>query len=157
MKIILFNIGRTQDDYLKEGIALYEKRIRHYIPLELVYLQESRQNAGPTPKLQKEAEAGAVLNALEKIDFPVLLDERGKSLSSPGLAQYIQQAMNRGTKSMGFVIGGAYGFTDEVYKKVPERISLSFMTFPHQLIRLLFLEQLYRSFTIIRGEQYHHD
>jgi len=157
MKIVLFNIGRTQDIYLKEGIALYEKRIQHYIHFELVYLQESRQTPNYTAKLQKDAEARLLLPALEKIDFPVLLDERGKSLTSPGLAQYIQKTMNRGTRSIGFVIGGPYGFSEEVYKAIPERISISAMTFPHQLIRLLFLEQLYRSFTIMRGEQYHHD
>jgi 23S rRNA (pseudouridine1915-N3)-methyltransferase len=155
MKIILFNMGRTQETYLKEGITLYEKRIRHYVPYETLYLTAPR-SAGNQPEIQRENEGKVLLVALEQVDLPVLLDERGKNMSSSDFAKYLQLAMNKGKKSLGFVIGGPFGFSNQVYQSVPEMISLSAMTFPHQLIRLIFLEQLYRAFTIIRGESYHH-
>lgn len=139
MKIHVLNVGRTVEPYLKEGLSLYEKRIRRYIPFEMAYLTEK-----------------GILSALESIDRPVLLDERGRQMSSAGFSDFLQQAMNRGTRNLGFFIGGPYGFPDEVYHRVGDRISLSPMTFPHQLVRLLFLEQLYRGFTIIRSEPYHH-
>lgn len=106
--------------------------------------------------VQRESEGKILLQALEKIDYPVLLDEKGKQFDSAEFSQYIQQAMNRGIHNLGFVIGGPFGFSMELYRAVPERISISAMTFSHQLIRLVFLEQLYRAFTIIRGESYHH-
>jgi len=106
--------------------------------------------------MQKENEGKIILSALANFDYKVLLDERGKMMSSTGFSGFLQNAMNRGTKNLAFVTGGPFGFSDEVYRAVPERISLSEMTFSHQMIRLLFLEQLYRGFSIIRGEPYHH-
>jgi 23S rRNA (pseudouridine1915-N3)-methyltransferase len=156
MKIILLNIGSTVEPYLKEGLALYEKRLRHYTSFEMVFLREPRHVKSYSERVQKEQEGKLILSALEQIDFPVLLDERGTQLSSTGFSNYLRQAMNRGTRNLGFIIGGPFGFSEEIYKAVPNKISLSEMTFPHQLIRLLFLEQLYRGFTIIRGEPYHH-
>jgi len=156
MKIIILNIGLTRESYLRDGLALYEKRLRHYIPFEMVYLPGSKLVKTQPEKFQKENEGRIILSALDRVDYPVLLDERGTQLSSTGFSNYLQQAMNRGTRTMGFIIGGPFGFSEEVYKAVPDKISLSGMTFPHELIRLLFLEQLYRGFTIIRGEPYHH-
>jgi 23S rRNA (pseudouridine1915-N3)-methyltransferase len=105
---------------------------------------------------QREAEGKVILSAIEKVDYPVLLDIGGKQFSSEGFAKYMQQCMNKGIRHLGFIIGGPFGFSDEVYNTVPEKISVSAMTFSHQLIRLIFIEQLYRSFTILKGEPYHH-
>lgn len=156
MKISIFTLGATQESYLKEGIALYEKRIRHYVPFELICLNEPRNMKSQPESVLKEQEGKILLTALEKSDQTVLLDVEGKQLNSVAFSVFIQRAMNMGTRNLGFIIGGAYGFSKEVYQEVPERLSLSSMTFSHQLIRLVFLEQLYRAFTIIRGEPYHH-
>jgi 23S rRNA (pseudouridine1915-N3)-methyltransferase len=156
MKIAVLNIGRTGESWLKDGLALYENRLRHYVPFEMVYLQEPRQSKNQHEKIQKEHEGKIILSALENFEHKVLLDERGKMMGSAGFAGFLQNSMNRGTRSLAFVTGGPFGFSDEVYQAVPERISLSEMTFSHQMIRLIFLEQLYRGFTIIRGEPYHH-
>jgi 23S rRNA (pseudouridine1915-N3)-methyltransferase len=156
MKISVINLGPTQESYLKEGIAIFEKRIRHYTSFEIVYLNEPRNMKNQPEIVQKENEGKLLLSALEKVDLVVLLDVAGKQLDSETFARYLQQIMNKGTRNLGFVIGGPYGFSGEVYRTVPESISLSAMTFSHQLIRLIFLEQLYRAFTIIRGEPYHH-
>jgi 23S rRNA (pseudouridine1915-N3)-methyltransferase len=155
MKITVIHMGETAGGYLREGLALYEGRIRHYAPFELIYLPEPKMKSR-TEKIQKENEGKTILSSLSACDHKILLDERGRQLTSPAFAAYIQQVMNRGTKNLGFVIGGPFGFSDEVYARVPEMISLSSMTFSHQMVRLLFLEQLYRAFTIIRGEPYHH-
>lgn len=156
MKVILLNIGPTTESYLKEGLALYEKRIRHYINFEMVYLPEPKQIKNQNEKIHRDNEGKIILHALGQVDHPVLLDESGDTLNSAGFSNYLQQAMNRGTRTLGFVIGGPYGFSDDVHSAVPEKISLSAMTFSHQLVRLVFLEQLYRGFTILRGEPYHH-
>ncbi len=156
MKIALLNIGRTGESWLRDGLAIYENRLRHYVTFEMVYLQEPKPAKNQSEKMQKENEGRIILSALANFDYKVLLDERGKMASSIVFAGFLQNAMNRGTKNLAFVTGGPYGFSEEVYKAVPERISLSEMTFSHQMIRLLFLEQLYRGFTIIRGEPYHH-
>ena len=156
MKISVINLGVTQDQYLKEGIILYEKRMKHYVSFEMIYLNEPRPSRNQSFQVQKEQEGKILLAALEKSDHAVLLDVEGKQYGSEAFSRYLQQAMNRGTRHLAFVIGGPYGFSDEVYQAVPDRISLSAMTFSHQLVRLVFLEQLYRAFTIIRGEPYHH-
>lgn len=156
MRITVLHIGKTQESFLKEGLSFYEERIRHYVPFEMVFLNPPRLSRNTPEIVQKEAEGKIILSALSGVDFPVLLDERGKTQSSQGFAAYLQHTMNRGTRCLGFVTGGPYGFSEEVYRAVPERLSLSGMTFSHQLVRLVFLEQLYRGFTIIRGESYHH-
>jgi len=156
MKISIISLGYTQEPYLKEGIALFEKRIRHYISFEMICLKETRAMKNQSDIVQKEQEGKILLQYLLKVDYPVLLDVEGKRLDSVEFSRYIQQVMNRGSRHLGFVIGGPFGFSGEVYQAVTERISLSEMTFSHQLVRLLFLEQLYRAFTIIKGEPYHH-
>jgi 23S rRNA (pseudouridine1915-N3)-methyltransferase len=156
MKITVLNIGRTGESWLRDGLAVYENRLRHYVPFQMIYLQEPRQVKNQSEKTQKEHEGKIILSALAGFDQKVLLDEKGKMLNSAGFSVFLQNAMNRGLRNLAFVTGGPYGFSEEVYQAVPDRISLSEMTFSHQMIRLLFLEQLYRGFTIIRGEPYHH-
>jgi 23S rRNA (pseudouridine1915-N3)-methyltransferase len=157
MKISVISTCDTNESYLKEGLTLYEKRLNHYVPFEMIYLNEPR-NAGSQPeKVRKENEGKAILRALRHIDQAILLDKKGRHFSSIGFAKHIQQCMNRGIRNLGFVIGGPFGFSEELYQIVPERISLSELTFPHQLVRLVFLEQLYRAFTIIKGEAYHYE
>ncbi|HLO58052.1 MAG TPA: 23S rRNA (pseudouridine(1915)-N(3))-methyltransferase RlmH [Bacteroidales bacterium] len=155
MKITLISVGNTQDNYIKEGIVLFENRLKHYIGFETICINARIKKQ--TEIIQKESEGRLILDALEKVDFPVLLDVSGKQTDSAGFARFIQLGMNKGTRNLAFIIGGPYGFSAEVYSRVPERISLSAMTFSHQLIRLIFIEQLYRAFTIIRGEPYHHE
>jgi 23S rRNA (pseudouridine1915-N3)-methyltransferase len=156
MKVSIINLGSTKESYLKEGILNYEKRIKRYVTFEMIHLIEPKYIHNQPVNLQKESEGKVILASLAKIDMPVLLDASGKKFSSEGFSEYIQQMMNRGIKNLGFITGGSYGFSGEVYKAVSESISLSEMTFSHQLVRLIFLEQLYRAFTIIKGEPYHH-
>jgi 23S rRNA (pseudouridine1915-N3)-methyltransferase len=156
MKITIITLGETRESFLKEGIAVYEKRIRHYAPFEMICLNEPRNLKSQPENVLREHEGKILLSAFGRTDQPVLLDVEGKHLDSVAFSAYLQKAMNKGTRNLGFVIGGAYGFSEEVYQAVPERLSLSNMTFSHQLIRLVFLEQLYRAFTILRGEPYHH-
>jgi len=156
MKITFVNFGDTKEKYLKEGLVVYEKRLKHYSTFDMVFLPELRQAKNLPATLQKEQEGRVILSSLDKTDFPVLLDVSGRCLNSEDFARYLQQIMNRGVRNLSFITGGAFGFSDEVYQAVPERISLSPMTFSHQMVRLIFLEQLYRAFTIIRGEPYHH-
>jgi 23S rRNA (pseudouridine1915-N3)-methyltransferase len=156
MKITIFNPGATQDAYLKEGIAIFEKRLQHYSSFKMVYLTEPKNLKSMSEQAQRDAEGKVILSAIGKVDHPVLLDIGGKQLSSEGFAKYMQQCMNKGIRHLGFIIGGPFGFSDEVYNAVQEKLSVSSMTFSHQLIRLIFLEQLYRAFTILKGEPYHH-
>jgi 23S rRNA (pseudouridine1915-N3)-methyltransferase len=156
MRISLISIGSNRKSYLEEGIAMYAKRIRHYVPLDLVYLEEPKNRKSRDESANKESEGKLLLSSLERIDQPVLLDADGKHTDSADFSRFIQKAMNKGTRNLGFIIGGPYGFSEEIRKVVSESLSLSRMTFSHQLVRLIFLEQLYRAFTIIRGEPYHH-
>jgi 23S rRNA (pseudouridine1915-N3)-methyltransferase len=157
MKIALINPGVTQDAYIREGLSVFEKRIKHYIGFEIMNLSIPRALKSQSQAIQKDSEGRLILSAIEKVDHPVLLDVTGKQMDSPGFARFLQQSMNRGTRNLAFIIGGPYGFSDEVYQRIPDRISFSSMTFSHQLIRLIFMEQLYRAFTIIKGEPYHHE
>ncbi len=156
VKITLNSIGRIENQHLRSLVDEYEKRIRHYIPFELVYLGRHGMTGKQPELVYREAEGRLILSVLKGVDYPVLLDQNGKKTDSPGFADYIQQAMNRGTRHMAFIIGGAYGFSESVYKSVPERLSLSTMTLTHQITRLVFMEQLYRAMTLLKGEPYHH-
>jgi 23S rRNA (pseudouridine1915-N3)-methyltransferase len=156
MKISIISIGFNQDGYVKQGITLFEKRINHYTSLEMIYLNEPKNMKNQPEQVQKELEGKVILSALEKADLAVLLDVQGPQMSSEIFSKFLQRTMNKGIRNLAFIIGGPYGFSEEVYRKVTEKISLSSMTFSHQLIRLIFLEQLYRGFTILKGEPYHH-
>jgi len=149
-------IGKTAERYLDEGMAVYEKRLRHYVPFEVSVLPDVKQAKNLHPAQLKEAEGALVLDRLEKRDILVLLDENGKTFGSVAFAKWIEGQMNVSAQRMVFLIGGAFGFSKDVYERAQFKISLSEMTFSHQLVRLIFLEQLYRAQTILKGEPYHH-
>ena len=149
-------IGKTTEDYLKEGIAIYEKRLKNYLSFELKILPELKKTAGLSFEQQKTMEGKLLMDSIAPSDFVVLLDERGKGLTSTDFATFIQKQMLQSIKSMIFVVGGPYGFSKEMYDRANEKISLSKMTYSHQMVRLVFAEQLYRAMTILKNEPYHH-
>jgi 23S rRNA (pseudouridine1915-N3)-methyltransferase len=155
MKIELWVVGKTAFKYLDEGIQLYEKRLKHYASFELVVLPDVK---GPfSIDALKTKEGDLILSRLTKDDVLVLLDENGKHQTSIEFSKYIDTQQVNSTKRLVFQIGGAFGFSDAVYNRANSKLSLSKMTFSHQMIRLFFVEQLYRAFTIIRGEKYHNE
>ena len=157
MKIVLLTIGKTSEKYLIEGIAQYQKRLKHYTQFEMMEIQniKNSKNFLNAELMKKEGEL--ILKQLQNSDHLVLLDDKGKDFTSPQFAQKLQSWMLSGKKRIVFVVGGAYGFSEEVYKRGNEKISLSKMTFSHQMVRLFFAEQLYRAFTILNNEPYHHE
>lgn len=157
MKIELVVIGKTSSKYLQEGIETYLKRIKHYIPFEIRYIPDIRATKTLTFEKQKELEGELFMDLLQPGDFLVLLDERGKEYTSREYATYIDKKMSIVPKRMLFLIGGPYGFSEKVYARADDKISFSKMTFPHEMIRLFFVEQLYRAMSILKGEPYHHD
>ncbi len=156
MKIVFLVIGKTDESYLDTGILKYIKRLEHYVPFEMKIIPDIKNRKTLTEEQQKKAEGELILSNINIGDDLVLLDENGKTFSSVAFSQWIEKQMNIGSKRMIFVVGGPYGFSKEVYAKAKFKISLSEMTFSHQMIRLIFVEQLYRAFTIIKGEPYHH-
>ncbi|MBE6337248.1 MAG: 23S rRNA (pseudouridine(1915)-N(3))-methyltransferase RlmH [Lentimicrobiaceae bacterium] len=156
MKIVFLVIGKTDESYLDTGILKYIKRLEHYVPFEMKIIPDIKNRKTLTEEQQKKAEGEFILSNINIGDDLVLLDENGKTFSSVAFSQWIEKQMNIGSKRMIFVVGGPYGFSKEVYAKAKFKISLSEMTFSHQMIRLIFVEQLYRAFTIIKGEPYHH-
>ena len=157
MKIKLVVIGKTDDRYIIEGLRKYQTRLKHYIAFEYLELPDVKKNKNLSQEQQKKMEGAVLLNTLKPGDFVVLLDEKGKMFTSRQFASYVEKRMISGTKRMVFFIGGPYGFSDEIYKMANTKVSLSKMTFSHQLVRLIFFEQLYRAMTILRNEPYHHD
>ncbi len=157
MKTVLIAIGKTDEEYLEYGIKKYSDRIARYAPFELKILPDVRRGKAIAEDQQKRQEGQMILKELAGGDVLVLMDEGGKELTSRGFADFYQQIANQGAKRLVFVIGGPYGFSDEVYQKANYKVSLSRMTFSHQMVRLIFAEQLYRAHTILRGEPYHHD
>lgn len=156
MKILFLVIGKTDESYLETGIGKYIKRLEHYIPFEMKVIPDIKNRKTLTEDQQKKAEGDLILSQLASGDDLILLDENGKTFSSVAFSQWIEKKMNVGSKKIIFVVGGPYGFSKDVYAKAKAKISLSEMTFSHQMIRLIFVEQLYRAFTIIKGEPYHH-
>ena len=157
MKFQLLCIGKTQYAPFKESIERYTSRIVRYAPFELKELPDIRNTKSLTEQQQKEAEGELMLAALTNADFLILLDERGKEYTSRQFAKLISDKMVTLPARLVFAIGGPYGFSQKVYDRANGMMSLSKMTFPHELVRLFFVEQLYRAFTILRGEPYHHD
>lgn len=155
MKIKLLMIGKTQEKYLIEGFDIYEKRVVHYLPFEKIMIPTLKDNKNMKDAEVKQKEGEFILKNLREDDFVVLLDERGKQYDSIEFSSFLQQRMNVATKSLTFIIGGAFGFSDEVYERANHKLSISKMTFSHQLIRVIFMEQLYRAFSIINNEPYH--
>ena len=157
MKIELAVIGKTSIGYLKQGIDEYIKRLKHYVPFEIKYIDDIKNTKNISEDQQKRTEGAKILSLLDKSDFVVLLDEHGKEYTSMQYSSYIQKRMLSGVKKVVFVIGGPYGFSQEVYDRANDKISFSKMTFNHEMIRLIFTEQLYRAYTIINNEPYHHE
>ena len=156
MNIKLIAIGKTDHQALRELQDVYTKRLGHYVNFNLVIIPDIRNTKNLSEVQQKSREGELILKEIQNTDKLVLLDEKGRDYTSEGFAGFLQKEMNSGLKQLVFVIGGPYGFSEEVYKKATGRISLSKMTFSHQMIRVFFTEQLYRAFTILRNEPYHH-
>lgn len=157
MKILILAIGITDDNWVKEGMHKYSKRISHYLPFEFEPINDLKNTKNLSEAQQKEKEGLLILNKIKPTDKVVLLDEKGKEYPSKKFASYMQKQMNSGVKRLVFVIGGPYGFSDELYAKVNEKIALSKMTFSHQMVRPFLLEQIYRAMTILKNEPYHHE
>lgn len=156
MNIQLISLGKTVNPFIHEGIQFYSKRIGKYNAFSSIELPDVK-NAGKLSESERKKEEGKVLlKFFTPSDFHILLDEKGKHFTSEKFAQHLQQFMNRGYKNLNFYIGGPYGFSDEVYQKANDRMALSEMTFTHEMIRLFFSEQVYRAFTILKNEPYHH-
>jgi len=156
MRITFMIVGATDKKYLLEGIEDYQKRLIHYLPFEVKIIADIKNAKNLSSDQQKEREGKAILDMVSTGDELVLLDVEGAEFSSSGLANWIGKRMLAGTRQLVFVVGGPYGFSEAVYKRADSKMSLSRLTFPHQLVRLLFIEQLYRAMTIIKGEPYHH-
>jgi len=157
MKIKLLAIGKTDDKNLQALIATYEKRLKHYIRFESEIIPDIRNVKNLSQKEQKEKEGILILKKISPFDQLILLDEKGKEYSSMDFSKFLQKKMNSGIKQILLVIGGPYGFSDKVYQKATGKISFSKMTFSHQMIRLFVVEQIYRAFTILKNEPYHHE
>ena len=155
MNIKLIVVSKTDVPYLQTGIDEYVGRLKHYCDFELVVVPALKNAGKASPDEVKEREGELILKQLAKVDQVVLLDEHGTEYTSVGFADYLQRQMNAGVRSLAFVVGGAYGFSNAVYSVANQKISLSQMTFNHQMVRLFFLEQLYRAHTILRHEKYH--
>jgi 23S rRNA (pseudouridine1915-N3)-methyltransferase len=156
MKIACWSVGKAHEPYVKPGIEEFSKRLNRYFKTEWVLLPVPKQAAMLSEMDLRKKEADMILDWLQKDDYLVLLDEKGTSLSSPELAQFLQQRANESHKQMVFLIGGAYGVDDAVRKRANFTWSLSQLVFPHQLVRLILAEQLYRAATILKNEKYHH-
>ncbi len=157
MKITLISVGKTEEKYLLQGIDIYLKRLKHYIKLEITELPELKNTKGLSQDQQKTKEAELILKKLTSTDFVVLLDERGQELTSLQFADLLNKRMIASTQNLVFIIGGPYGFDSTVYQRANDKLSLSKLTFSHQMVRLFFAEQVYRAFTILKGEPYHHE
>ena len=156
MKITLFAIGKTDTTQLLSLQDEYCNRLKHYISFDFVVIPDIKNVKSLTEDQQKKIEGEEILKRVTKSDQLMLLDENGKSYTSVGFSEFLQKKMNSGLKHLVFVIGGPYGFSEEVYNRANGKVSLSKMTFSHQMVRLFFVEQLYRGFTILRNEPYHH-
>ena len=148
-------VGKTDEKYLQQGIDLYMSRLKHYINFDMVVVPSLKDAKGASPEEVKEREAALILKHLDRVDRVVLLDEHGTQHTSVDFAQYMQKQMNTGIKTLAFVVGGAFGFAPRIYAAAHDKVSLSPMTFNHQMVRLFFVEQLYRAFTILHHEPYH--
>ncbi|MGV8091783.1 MAG: 23S rRNA (pseudouridine(1915)-N(3))-methyltransferase RlmH [Mangrovibacterium sp.] len=157
MKIKLIVIGKTDQPYLQDGINIFNKRIIHYLPYEFQIIPDIKSTKKLPESQQKEKEGCLLLAQLSQGDELILLDEHGKEFSSAGFARFLEKKMLGGTKTLVFAIGGPYGFSPKVCDAATLKISLSKMTFSHQMVRLIFTEQLYRALTILKGEPYHHE
>jgi 23S rRNA (pseudouridine1915-N3)-methyltransferase len=156
MKITLLAIGKTDNRNLQNLMDDYNKRLNFYVSFSLEVIPDIKNAKNLSETQQKQAEGEEILKKIIPADTLILLDENGKAFSSVGFSDFLQKKMNSGLKNLVFVIGGPYGFSEELYARANGKVSLSAMTFSHQMVRLFFIEQLYRAFTILRNEPYHH-
>lgn len=156
MQIKLLAIGKTDNKQLQQLIDDYKKRLGFYVKFNLEIISDLKKTKNITETQQKQKEGKLILNKINSTDILILLDENGKQLDSVAFSNYLQKHMNSGIKQLVFVIGGPYGFSQDVYNKAQGKLSLSKMTFSHQMVRLFFIEQLYRGFSILKNEPYHH-
>lgn len=157
MKISLITVGKTDIAWVRQGLDMYVSRLKHYAPFELVEIPELKNVSALTKDQIKQKEGELILKLVKNSDDLVLLDEHGRELRSIEFSKYLEDKMIASGRDIVFVIGGAYGFSADVYSRANGKISLSKMTFSHQIVRTIFAEQLYRAFTIMRGEPYHHE
>ena len=157
MEIVLLTVGKTTQSYVQTGIDEFTKRLKRYIPYKIECLPDIKGTKSMTPEMQQEKEGEMILNSLTSADQCILLDEHGTQFTSVEFAGQMQKIMASGRKRGVFVVGGPYGFSKDVYKRADSKISLSKMTFTHEMIRLFFTEQVYRAMTILKGEPYHHE
>ncbi|MCY1517470.1 Ribosomal RNA large subunit methyltransferase H [compost metagenome] len=156
MKITLIAVGKTEEKYLIEGIEKYMNRLKHYIHFNFMELPDVKNTKNLTAAQQKSKEADVILKSIVNTDLIILLDEKGKKYSSVSFSAYLNKQMIGSVQHLVFVIGGPYGFDERIYQRANTSLSLSDMTFSHQMVRLFFTEQLYRAFTILKNEPYHH-
>lgn len=156
MDITLLVVGKTSIPFIKKGIEEYMQRLRHYIKYTIQEIPDIKNSKNLSEEQQKEAEGIQILNQLSTSDCVVLLDERGKEFTSVAFADELQKKMNSGLRRLVFVVGGPYGFSPAVYSRADSKLSLSKMTFNHEMVRMFFTEQIYRAMTILRGQPYHH-
>lgn len=157
MKVTLLTVGKTNDLSFKNAISEYQKRLKFYISFDIEEIPSLKNTKNLTEDNQKEKEGELILKNLQAEDEVVLLDDKGTEFTSKQFASYIEKKSASGLKRLVFVVGGPYGFSQEVYQRANDKVSLSRMTFSHQMVRLVFTEQLYRAMTILRGEPYHHE
>lgn len=157
MKITLLTVGKTDKEWVKDGLGIYVSRLKHYVPFSISEIPELKNVSSLSREQIKAREGDLILKSVKPADELILLDEHGKEYSSVDWARIMEDKLARSGKDIVFVIGGAYGFSKEVYERSNGKISLSKMTFSHQMVRVIFAEQLYRAFTIIKGEPYHHE
>lgn len=157
MKIVLLVVGKTDAAYLAAAVGEYGNRLTHYVPFELVVLPDVKNVKNLSEAQQKEKEGEAILKMLQPGDCPVLLDDKGQQFTSLQFAAYLEKKMHTVPKRLLFIVGGPYGFSEAVYRAAAEKLSLSKMTFSHQMVRLIIAEQLYRAMTILHHEPYHHE
>lgn len=157
MKILLIVIGKTDQKWLINGIGQYTERLTHFAQFEMQVIPDIRNTKNMDSQTQKVREGELILNLLQPSDDVWLLDDKGREMTSPEMAQWLEKRMAQSTKRLVFIIGGPYGFSQDVYSRVPGRLSLSKMIFSHQMVRLIFVEQLYRAFSILNNLPYHHE
>ena len=157
MKITLLTVGKTDRDWVSQGLEIYVSRLKHYIPFALIEIPELKNVSAFSKEQIKSKEGALILKNVRTSDDVILLDEKGKMFTSMEFSSMLSDKLSYASRDIVFVIGGAYGFSKEVYDRADSKISLSKMTFSHQMVRTIFAEQLYRAFTIMKGEPYHHE
>lgn len=157
MKVTLICIGKTDEEYIRAGMEKFQLRLRHYVNFNTIIIPDLKNSKHLSADQQRSGEAALLLKQLSPADHVILLDERGREYRSVDFAAYLNKLMVGSVQHLVFVVGGPYGFDDTVYRRASGKMSLSKMTFSHQMVRLFFVEQLYRAFSILRGEPYHHE